>query len=86
MNCPDCEEFANNPDWKGYSNGCPACEKRAKRPVYHSLLPEYVQDMLKRAAKMHPDNERKRRIYIDDAIESSKRECPEAFKHAGSLQ
>jgi len=86
MNCKDCQEYAKDPAWPGYSAGCPECEKRAKRPIYHSLLPEYVQDILRRAAKMYLDNERKRRIYIDDAIESVKRLHPEAFKHAGSLQ
>lgn len=47
---------------------------------YHSLLPEYVQDILRRAASKYPDNPRKRMIYIEDAIEAARKTCPERFR------
>ena len=36
MNCKDCQEYAKDPAWPGYSAGCPECEKRAKESMNES--------------------------------------------------
>ena len=47
---------------------------------YHSLLPFYIQDILRRAVLRYPNNYEKRAIYINDAIEVVKRLHPQGFK------
>lgn len=50
-------------------------------PDYHHLLPRYLQDVLKRAARSYPDHSFSRLCEIERVMQVVKSEFPQGFKH-----
>ena len=61
------------------NNDADKCENTL--PCYHTLLPRYLQDALKRAAQPHGKSAFERQCEIDRVALSAKTEYPKGFKH-----